>query len=124
MPSDADPSRERRRAGLASNNLEASLQRALHEPRRGQRDRLQAVLTADATLRRIAGRLTAIFLQNAVPPAPQAGNIWIVDALEALASGAMPARRPHDPTASERLDRLIRQVELLAFTLHRGSEPS
>ena len=46
----ADPARARRAAGLASNNLEASLQRAMHEPRRGQRDRLQAVLVADGAV--------------------------------------------------------------------------
>ncbi len=85
----ADAGRERRAAGLASNNLEASLQRAMHEPRRGQRDRLQAVLVADATLRRIAGRLAALSLSPpAHRPAGDAVCGWAVEALAALAEGA------------------------------------
>ncbi len=111
----------RRNAGLASNNLEASLARVMQEPRRGQRDRLQAVLVADATLRRIAGRLTAIALD---PPAghrsaawPATAN-WAIAALNALVDGA---ELPPAPAASgiDMLDRLSRQVALLGDTLSR-----
>jgi uncharacterized membrane protein YccC len=110
---------QRRQAGLASNNLEASLQRALHEPRRGQRARLAAVLVADATLRRIAGRLAALALH----PAARAGahgpltRAWICDTLAALAARQTPPPRPEEASGVDMLDRLARQVELLAGTL-------
>ncbi len=57
--------RARRAAGVASNALEASLQRALLEPRRGSAaERLEAALTVDAALRRVAGRLSALHLSG------------------------------------------------------------
>jgi uncharacterized membrane protein YccC len=114
-PADA----QRRQAGLASNNLEASLQRAMHEPRRGQRARLAAVLVADATLRRIAGRIAAIALHPAArsgTPGPLT-RAWVGEALDALASGEPPPPRPEENSGFDMLDRLARQVELLAGTL-------
>jgi hypothetical protein len=120
LPTGADPGRERRQAGLASNNLEASLQRALHEPRRGQRDRLAAILVADATLRRIAGRLAAISLDAAALPHPDL-RAWAVDALHALATASPIPPRPASHPDAESLDRLARQIELLAFTIARDA---
>ncbi len=126
LPTDEDPARARRQAGLASNNLEASLQRAMHEPRRGQRDRLQAVLVADAALRRIAGRLAALSVEASVGPniaadAPsEPVRLWVPDALSRVADGATPPARPETTVGSEALERLARQVELLATTLARG----
>ncbi len=117
FPAGGDPARERRQAGLASNNLEASLQRAMHEPQRGQRDRLQAVLVADATLRRIAGRLAAISLDAQAADAQQAA--WVVETLHALEQGVAASERPMT-SGAEQLDRLTRQVELLGKTLTRG----
>ena len=112
--------RERRQAGLASNNLEASLQRAMHEPRRGQRDRLQSVLMADATLRRVAGRLAAISLDpQGTADAEQAG--WVVATLQGLERGDPVSTRPV-PSGAEQLDRLTRQVELLGKTLTRETD--
>jgi uncharacterized membrane protein YccC len=113
---------ERRSAGLASNNLEASLQRAMHEPRRGQRARLAAVLVADAALRRIAGRLAAIALY---PPEKIRGRgeqtkAWAREALSAMASGNTPPERPDEDTGVDMLDRLARQIELLAGTLDKA----
>ena len=55
----------RRAAGVASNNMEASLSRALHEPGHANRFRLEAVLVIDAALRRMGGRLTALQLDQA-----------------------------------------------------------
>ena len=56
----------RRDAGVASNSLEASINRALIEQRGGGRDRLEAVLVIDAALRRCAGRLSAMQLDPGV----------------------------------------------------------
>ena len=116
-----DPDRARRAAGLSSNNLEASLARVMQEPRRGQRDRLQAVLVADATLRRIAGRLTAIALDplpshRKAEASPAAA--WVIAALNALMEGGANPPAPAN-SGIEMLDRLARQVQLLPDILHR-----
>ena len=117
-----DPARERRKAGLASNNLEASLQRALHEPRRGQRNQLQAALVADAALRRIAGRLVAISLDlpDISAEAARATCLWLIGALENLAAGKPAEPRPRMSSGIERVERVARQVELLEFSLQKG----
>ncbi len=116
----ADPDRRadraRREAGLASNNLEASLARVMQEPRRGQRDRLQAVLTADATLRRIAGRLTALSLDPLPSPRPVPvveTAAWVQAGLAALGRGAPVPGAPGAASGVETLDRLSRQVHML-----------
>lgn len=104
----------RRAAGLSSNNLEASIARALQEPR-APRARLQAALVADAALRRIAGRLIALSLS----PAPCANCAWAVRALDALATGApLPPRPP--VTGDEQMDRLTRQVAVLPEIVARA----
>jgi len=108
--------RARREAGLASNNLEASLARVMQEPRRGQRDRLQAVLTADATLRRIAGRLTALSLDPLPSPRPVAvadTAAWVQSGLAALGQGAPVPVAPGAASGVDMLDRLGRQVQML-----------
>jgi uncharacterized membrane protein YgaE (UPF0421/DUF939 family) len=110
------PEAARRAAGLASNNLEASLARAMQEPRRGQRDRLNAALVADATLRRIAGRLVAISLTGPTRSGPL--GQWVVEALQAVAGKrALPARRAG--AGHEMLERLARQVAVLPEILAR-----
>jgi len=121
LPAGADPGPARRQAGLASNNLEATLQRAMHEPRRGQRDRLQSTLVADAALRRIAGRLVTLSIdpQSACAPAAAPTRQWIMQTLQALAEGNPTDPRPETPSAIEGLERLARQVELLDFSLRR-----
>ncbi len=114
---------KRRTAGLASNNLEASLQRAMHEPRRTHRERLAAVLVADAALRRIAGRLAAIALLEPQARQQEKGQLtraWVCEALAALAEGKSPPPRPEEPTGVEMLDRLARQVELLTGVLEKA----
>ena len=123
VPGGTDPGRERRQAGLASNNLEASLQRAMHEPRRGQYRRMQAVLAADATLRRIAGRLAAISLDQ--PRRYDAAETaWIVTGLQAMADRQTCPPRPQPVGCDEQLTRLARQVELLGFTLQKNNGDS
>ncbi len=115
-PTPATQAHTRRAAGLASNNLEATLQRAFHEPRRAARDFLQTALVADAALRRIAGRLTAMALDPG-PPANPTLRIWIPQALTALAQPAPMPPRPMEATIEPELERLARQVELLGLAL-------
>jgi uncharacterized membrane protein YccC len=111
-----DAEAARRAAGLASNNLEASLARAMHEPRRGQRDGLNAALVADATLRRIAGRLIAISITGSARGGPLAN--WVVEALAALsAHRALPVRPAG--AGKDMLERLARQVAVLPEILTR-----
>lgn len=115
---EAEQAARRRAAGLASNNLEATLARAMQEPHRGQRDALQAVLVADATLRRIAARLAAMRL-GLRPPSASAAAVWATDALSALARGEQPTPRPA-AAADEPGERLARQVGLLASVVVEG----
>ena len=110
--------RARRAAGVASNNLETSISRALNEPRRSQRRELQAALVVDAALRRMAGRLSALQLDphaadGIAPAALRSWRDWISRALNALADGAaLGAPRPGG-AAPDALLRIARQIELL-----------
>ncbi len=119
-----DAEQARRRAGMASNNLEASLSRALHEPRRRNPTSLEAALVADATLRRVAGRLSTIQYDQAeqTPLASEPGRrwqAWIGQSLRALAAHEpMPPTLPDTPP-SEAMRRIVRQIELLDGALRR-----
>lgn len=111
----------RRDAGVATNNLEASLARALQEPRRNQRKRLETAMVVDATLRRIAGRLSALRHDPAAHAALDAAawrrwRDWMAAALLTLADGASPGARPED-TPPETVARIARQIELLEGAL-------
>ena len=84
-------------------------------------------MVADATLRRISARLTALryAVETAEPEALAAWSGWVTVTLSSLGGdGAMPPM----PTAprSAGLSRLVAQVELLAETLNpstkRGGE--
>ncbi len=134
-----------RAAGMATNNLEASLSRALQEPRRaGQpegRARLDAVMVADATLRRIAGRLSAMRHESgrgeagrnasgrdgvaprAEPATLEPWRVWVAASLGALAQGAPVAPQPGSPPNAT-VARIARQIELLEGTLARGRTPA
>ena len=116
-PSSLDEAR--RQAGVASNNLEASLSRALQEPR-GQRSRrrIELLLAADAALRRLGGGFLALRYD---PAARQGIDIetwgswaeWIPSSLELLAhhragTGPMPYAPPKSTLA-----RLGRAMALL-----------
>ncbi len=106
----------RRAAGLASNNLEAAIGRALQEPRRRHRDRVEAAMVVDAALRRLSGRLIA--LQHEAQAGDRNGwGRWVGDALDAVA-----ARQPGPPRpegGSESLQRIARQIELVDGALRR-----
>ncbi len=110
----------RRASGLASNNLETTLSRALQEPGQNGRREVQAAMLADAALRRVAGRLAA--LQNA-PGLAAAADLrawreWIARGFAALADGT---KLPDDPPADApngALARIARQITLIDGALH------
>jgi uncharacterized membrane protein YccC len=117
----------RRAAGMASNNAEASLQRALLEPGQAGPTRIEAALTIDAALRRMAGRLSALQLDahHATHDAESwhGWRDWIDAAATRLAAGEtdLPPRPPiprSDPHA-DALTRIARQLELVASAMSR-----
>ncbi len=121
----AAPEAARRAAGLASNNLEASLSRALLEPHRGQDAAIERGAIVDAALRRMAGRLSVLALDRpAIPPATRplwaAWAAWLTAGL-----GGASAPRPKLPEGpgAEALTRLARQVELIAPPRHVTTRP-
>jgi uncharacterized membrane protein YccC len=113
----------RRESGIAINNLEASVSRALQEPRRRQPPRLDDVLVVDTTLRRLTARLAALRHASAAALAADAPALagwrdWAVDRLTGLAGGTPPAApRPMAAPQSEALARVVRQIELLEGTM-------
>jgi uncharacterized membrane protein YccC len=125
--SDAEVDAARRAAGMASNNLENSLSRALVEP---GHPRLEAELLIDAALRRLAGRLSAMQLDPELrralaPDEWRRWRVWIVDSLEALAAEGPPPILPPRPVSHARapvpetIARIARQIELMAEALPR-----
>jgi uncharacterized membrane protein YccC len=117
----------RRAAGIASNNLEASLQRALLEPVRDKAASLDAALAVDAALRRLAGRASALHVAASprahAREAWKAWREWIDAATARMAEGetGLPKRPPlpkGDPDG-ESLARIARQLELAAGALPR-----
>ena len=113
----AAPGETRRAAGLASNNLEAAIGRALQEPRRRHRDRVEAAMVVDAALRRLSGRLVAL-QHDTRARTDDAWAGWVSDALAAVAArGTVP---PRPDGGSESLLRIARQVELIGGALRRS----
>jgi len=119
----------RRAAGMASNNLEASLSRALQEPRRAARAGLETAMTVDAALRRLAGRLSALqhdpaLAGNPGPEALRAWRKWLAAAFAALTAGTpLPGGSPAIEDAGP-LARIARQLELMDGALRRPPHPS
>ena len=115
----SDVEAARRAAGVANNNLEASLSRALQEPGRGQRRRLEMIMAADAGLRRLGGALIA--LQHDTHAADGLGeggwaawSHWVPEALDRLAaSDPGPAASPPPAPPSGPLARIGRVIEVL-----------
>jgi hypothetical protein len=116
----------RRAAGVASNNLESTLQRALLEPA-GAQGQLAAALTIDAALRRMAGRLSAMHLDGGASHDPalwHAWADWIEGAAQRISDGAAalsprPKLPAGDPQA-EALARIARQLETSASAVQRA----
>ncbi len=115
----------RRAAGLATNNVEASVSRALLEPGSATHGRLEAAMVIDAALRRFAGRLSAMQLDPSLggafkPEFWRDWRGWIGASMQTLASGSsdLPAR-PAGPDDAA-LGRIARQIELMAGTVQRS----
>ena len=107
-----------RHAGLALNDLEAALSRALQQPRAGHHPEVEAAMVADATLRRISARLTVLRHAGA-PTQVEDGTwkAWIAATLQALAENRYPLPDRPDGVRSPQLQRLVAQVDLLTGTL-------
>jgi uncharacterized membrane protein YccC len=110
------PDGPRRAAGMASNNFEAALSRALAEPHRGADHAIERSAVADAALRRIAGRLSVLALDRPAIP-PDQRNLWAE--WQSWLAGSLAAKagpRPNlpDGQGADALARLARQVELIA----------
>ena len=114
----------RRAAGVASNNLEASLARALQEPRRSAREGLETAMVVDAALRRLAGRLSFIQHDPASAPSETAlasWRAWLQLAFRSLIEGtALPPGQPALEPGSA-IARIARQIELIDGALRRGN---
>jgi uncharacterized membrane protein YccC len=118
----------RRAAGMATNNLETSITRALQEPRGGRRPEVGTATLVDSILRRIAGRLSALRHDPGARASLTAveGDVWrdwITAALGALAlgEGRVPPRpaMPQGEALGDPLARIARQIELLEGALRR-----
>ncbi len=118
----------RRQAGVTTNNLEASLSRALQEPGGARSPAVEEAMLVDATLRRIAGRLSALWYDPTARaalsgPEGRAWRDWLGNALETLAQGtgsvgARPSLPQHDALLNP-FGRIARQIELLEGALRR-----
>ncbi|GJE15028.1 MULTISPECIES: FUSC family protein [Methylobacterium] len=106
-----------RAAGLALNDLEAALSRALQQPRAGHHPEVEAALVADATLRRISARLTVLrHAPEAADPKAETWRDWIAATLAAVSEDRPVPERPARDRGQS-LVRLVSQVELLVGTL-------
>jgi uncharacterized membrane protein YccC len=120
--------RARRAAGLSTNNIEASVSRAMLEPIHTERDKLEAAMVIDAALRRLAGRLSAMQLDSGLAAAFGADTLrswraWIGTSLQALAAGQgkLAPRPPLAPgPRAEAMLRIARQIELMAVVVDRA----
>ncbi|WP_409518585.1 FUSC family protein [Methylobacterium sp. PvR107] len=109
-----------RAAGLALNDLEAALSRALQQPRAGHHPEVESALVADATLRRISARLTVLrHAPEAADPKAEIWRRWITATLAALGADRPLPDRP-DLNQGQSLTRLVSQVDLLTGTLRPG----
>jgi uncharacterized membrane protein YccC len=120
----------RRDAGVACNSLEALISRVLLQPGDGKRDRLEAAMVVDASLRRFAGRLVALqhdptLVADVPRETLRAWRDWMHEAVSRLASGRSDL--PPRPAALETdaMRHIARQIELVAGVMMRlgGRDP-
>ncbi|MCW6508206.1 FUSC family protein [Lichenifustis flavocetrariae] len=109
--------RARREAGVANNNLEASLSRSLQEPRRGRNRQVEASLTIDAALRRLGATLITLQHESDASADAQAELVqwhnWLTAALIALAEDRRAAAPPPVAAPNGSLARLQRAVVMV-----------
>ena len=124
---DASSEVARREAGAASNAFEASLQRLLLERRLRSDAALDALLTVDAALRRLAGRLSALHLSHNEAARDEADwramRDWILVVTERLGQDRVDIPPRPALAAGSRdgpLTRLARPLELAAGALARA----
>ncbi len=123
---DAASEPARREAGAASNAFESSLQRVLLERRLRSDAALETMLTVDAALRRLAGRLSALHhaaAPNTDPAGWRALRAWILAVTARLAEGGsdIPPRPPEVLGDGDGvMNRLVRPLELAAGAMARG----
>ncbi|MDX7952285.1 FUSC family protein [Lichenihabitans sp. Uapishka_5] len=117
-PAGGSQAAARRAAGVASNNLEAALSRAMQEPRRVRNHEIEAGLVVDAALRRFGGALMALQheARGGLTPGTNllAWRRWIEVALVDLASGRAvnhPAPAASPGSALERIRRAIGVID-------------
>jgi uncharacterized membrane protein YccC len=127
------PETARQQAGLSSNNLEASISRALLEPHRRRDPALGSAIVTDAALRRIAGRLSVLALdrpmiEEAARPLWAAWRDWLETLLRGEMAPPRPALPPAAPDVANALSRLARQAELIVYGENRdhvdGAKPA
>jgi uncharacterized membrane protein YccC len=123
--------RLRRQAGIASNALEAALSRGMLEPRLVGSAGLNAALTIDAAIRRVAARLSAIvsLYDRGATRLPAEGlrawRRWIGDSAAMILAGGGNDQLPPRPDvlaegeAGDSFTRIARQIELIAGTMPR-----
>jgi uncharacterized membrane protein YccC len=121
--SDAAIDAARRDAGIASNTLEASVNRALIEQGTG-RDKLEAVLVIDAALRRCAGRLSAMRFDPGAREvlsldALRSWRDWIGGAMRSLAEGHADLPPRPETAEADALHALAGQIELMGGAMRR-----
>ncbi len=118
--SNDDAGQARRAAGVAINNLEASLSRALQEPVRGRRAMMRSALLADAALRRLGACLMT--LEHAPRPTDPDHDpwrlwaAWLPDALRSFAdrpAGPPPALPTTPGPWRDTAERIQRHLEIL-----------
>lgn len=118
----------RRAAGVASNNLETALNRALHEPGGAERAQVGTALVADAALRRFAARLLAMQHdpRQAGPDPAALGRwrAWLGGAFADLVERRPLAAGPPPDREHAALGRMARQVELMAGALAGAASPA
>ncbi|MDP4024195.1 FUSC family protein [Methylobacterium sp. NEAU 140] len=110
-----------RAAGLALNDLEAALSRALQQPRAGHHPAVEAAMVADATLRRLSARLTVLrHAPEAAAREAAAWRAWVVETLRALAEDRPELPEKPEAARGQSLTRLVGQADLLTGTLRPG----
>ena len=113
-----DAEQARRAAGVANNNLEASLSRSLQEPHRSRNRDLEAGLVIDGAVRRLGGALIAFQHEVAAHGVTDTAAMrhwqqWITGALRSLSLGQRVMQPPPSTPSDSTLARLRRAIDVI-----------